>query len=78
MESINSIDITGVETFARLERMVAKRGGTLHVVGLKLPAEKRLARAGLLQRQGSIIALYRTSGEFLAYLSHSTPDAALT
>jgi SulP family sulfate permease len=27
MQSINSIDITGVETFARLERMVALRGG---------------------------------------------------
>ena len=75
--AINSIDITGVETFARLERMVAKRGGTLHVVGLKLPAQKRLERAGLLQRQGSIIALYRTSSEFLARLSSTAQSASL-
>lgn len=43
MQSINSIDITGVEIFARLERLVALRGGLLHVVGLKLPAEQRLS-----------------------------------
>ena len=76
MESINSIDVTGVETFARLERMVALRGGTLHVVGLKLPAENRLQRAGLLQRKGSSIALYRTSMEFLNQLSEQTESAS--
>lgn len=74
MEPVNSIDITGVETFARLERMVAKRGGTLHVVGLKLPAEKRLQRAGLLLQQGSIIALYRTSSEFLSRVCAKEQD----
>ena len=54
--------------------MVAKRGGTLHVVGLKLPAEKRLQRAGLLLQQGSIIALYRTSSEFLSRVCAKEQD----
>ena len=74
MQSINNIDITGVETFARLERMVALRGGTLHVIGLKLPAEQRLRRAGLLERMGSIVKLYRTSEEFLAQLQRQAGD----
>ena len=65
MQSINSIDITGVETFARLERMVARRGGKLHVVGLKLPAQQRLERANLLHKSGSPVRLYRTDAEFL-------------
>lgn len=70
MQSINSIDITGVETFARLERMVALRGGLLHVVGLKLPAEQRLERAGLLHQPGSPIRLYRTDADFLRTLGN--------
>lgn len=70
MQSINSIDITGVETFARLERMVALRGGLLHVVGLKLPAEQRLERAGLLHQSGSPIRLYRTDADFLRTLGN--------
>ncbi|KOC28300.1 sulfate transporter [Comamonas testosteroni] len=70
MQSINSIDITGVETFARLERLVALRGGLLHVVGLKLPAEQRLQRAGLLHKEGSPIRLYRTDADFLRTLGN--------
>ena len=70
MQSINSIDITGVETFARLERLVALRGGLLHVVGLKLPAEQRLERAGLLHKEGSPIRLYRTDADFLRTLGN--------
>ncbi len=76
MQSINSIDITGVETFARLERLVALRGGLLHVVGLKLPAEQRLERAGLLHKQGSPIRLYRTDADFLRTLGNFPTELA--
>lgn len=76
MQSINSIDITGVETFARLERLVALRGGLLHVVGLKLPAEQRLQRAGLLHKQGSPIRLYRTDADFLRTLGNFPTELA--
>ena len=68
MQSINNIDITGVEIFARIERLVLLRGGHLHVVGLKLPAEKRLERAGLLKPTASPVKLYRTDAEFLQSL----------
>lgn len=67
-QPINNIDVTGVETFARLERLVAQRGGTLHVVGLKLPVQQRLERAGMLSHQDRHLRLYRTEAEFLAAL----------
>lgn len=67
-QPINNIDVTGVETFARLERLVAQRGGTLHVVGLKLPVQQRLERAGMLSHQDRHLRLYRTDAEFLAAL----------
>jgi SulP family sulfate permease len=77
MQSINSIDITGVETFARLERLVALRGGLLHVVGLKLPAEQRLERAGLLHKKAApsgSIARMPTFCERLAISPQNWPD----
>lgn len=67
-QPISNIDITGVETFVRLEHLVSKRGGILHVVGLKLPVQQRLERAGLLKNQGTHLKLYRTDAEFLAAL----------
>ena len=76
MQPINSIDITGVETFARLERMVARRGGKLHVVGLKLPAQQRLERANLLHKSGSPVRLYRTDAEFLQSLKKLETEAS--
>ncbi|WP_415794992.1 SulP family inorganic anion transporter [Comamonas aquatilis] len=76
-QSINNIDITGVETFARLQLLVAKRGGILHVVGLKLPAEQRLERAGMLNSSPHL-RTYRTDAEFLLHfrVSPSNPDPA--
>jgi len=67
-QPINRIDVTGVETFVRLQLLVAKRSGVLHVVGLKLPAEQVLLRAGALHR-GPHLRLYRTDAEFLAALA---------
>ena len=63
-QPMNQIDITGLEAFVRLERMAAKRGGQLHIVGMKLPVEQRLKRAGLLQDNPQL-HLYRTDAEFL-------------
>jgi SulP family sulfate permease len=67
-QPINRIDVTGVETFVRLQLLAAKRSGVLHVVGLKLPAEQVLLRAGALHR-GPHLRLYRTDAEFLAALA---------
>ena len=67
-QPINSIDITGVEAFARLEKVVAKRGGMIHVVGMKLPVEQRLKRAGQLNDNPRLL-LYRTDAEFLAAMA---------
>ena len=70
-QPMNQIDITGVEAFARLERMAAQRGGLLHIVGMKLPVEQRLQRAGLLQNNPHL-RLYRTDAEFLQAMAART------
>jgi SulP family sulfate permease len=66
-QPINRIDVTGVETFAQLLAMMRTRGGTLHLSGLKLPAEQVLRQAGLLE-PGSALAMYRTDTEALMAL----------
>ena len=63
-QPINRVDVTGVETFAHLLSFMQTRGGTLHVVGLKLPAEKALHQAGLLQ-PSPFLVMYRTDAEAL-------------
>lgn len=75
-QPMNQIDITGVEAFVRLERMAAKRGGLLHIVGMKLPVEQRLKRAGLLQ-DNPHLRLYRTDAEFLQALAQHTANATI-
>ena len=69
-QPINRIDVTGVETFAQLLALMRSRGGTLHVSGLKLPAEKVLRQAGLLESTGGL-AMYRTDAEALLALQAS-------
>ena len=66
-QPINRVDVTGVETFAQLLALMRARGGTLHLSGLKLPAEKVLRQAGLLE-PGSGLAMYRTDTEALMAL----------
>lgn len=66
-QPINRIDITGVETFARIRALLRQRGGTLHLSGLKLPVEDCLRRAHALDA-GPDLALYRTDAEALAAL----------
>ena len=73
-QPINRIDVTGVETFASLCARIQGRGGTVHVSGLKLPAEEVLRHAALLG-PGSTVALYRTDADALRALQQlATPE----
>jgi SulP family sulfate permease len=73
-QPINRIDVTGVETFSSLCARIQGGGGTVHISGLKLPAEQVLRHAGLLGR-GSRVALYRTDADALQALQKlATPE----
>jgi sulfate permease, SulP family len=61
---INRIDVTGVESFARLRQSLQKQGICLHIGGLKLPVQAILEKAGLLDT-GSDLRLSRTSQQAL-------------
>ncbi len=67
-QPINRIDVTGVDTFAKLRGQLGVRGITLHISGIKLPVETALRRAGCLEA-ASLLALYRTEAEALAALA---------
>ena len=66
-QPINRVDVTGVETFARLQPLVLRHGCTLHISGLKLPVEQALARARVLA-PGPQLRIYRTDTEALQIL----------
>lgn len=66
-QPINRVDVTGVETFARLRALVQRHGCTLHISGLKLPVEQALERAGMLS-PGPRLRTYRTDAETLQAL----------
>jgi SulP family sulfate permease len=66
-QPINRIDATGVEVFAQLRQMLAGRGITLHVSGIKLPVQQVLERGGALH-PGPLLKLYRTDADALAAL----------
>jgi sulfate permease, SulP family len=57
-------DATGVETFGRIEGLLASRGVTTHLVGIKLPVDNALRGAGLLKPRDGL-HLYRTEAEAL-------------
>jgi SulP family sulfate permease len=61
---INRIDATGVEMFLQMRKLLAERGVTLHISGIKLPVERVLQRAGALQ-DGPLLRMYRTDAEAL-------------
>jgi SulP family sulfate permease len=67
-QPINRIDATGVETFIQLRRLLAQRGITFHISGMKLPVETVLRRAHALD-EGSLLKLYRTDAEALQALA---------
>ncbi|MDP2768826.1 MAG: SulP family inorganic anion transporter, partial [Giesbergeria sp.] len=66
-QPINRVDVTGVETFARLLALVLRQGCTLHISGLKLPIEQVLERAGVLT-PGPKLRIYRTDTDALQAL----------
>ncbi|MDM7942192.1 MAG: SulP family inorganic anion transporter [Hydrogenophaga sp.] len=61
---INWIDATGTEAFGRLREQLDDRRIDLHLVGIKLPVEQVLQRAGYLN-EGPRLHLYRTEAEAL-------------
>ena len=63
-QPINRVDATGVQTFAQLRKLLADRGITLHISGIKLPVERVLQKAGALET-GTLLRLYRTDTEAL-------------
>lgn len=69
---INRIDATGVETFATLLGQLTAQNITLHLVGLKLPVERSLKAAGLLE-PASLLKIYRTESEALSILESLQP-----
>ncbi len=61
---INRVDATGVEVFGQLRKMLDDRGIRLHVSGLKLPVERVLRKAGVLD-DAPLLSVYRTDAEAL-------------
>lgn len=73
-QPINRIDATGVDAFAQLQRQLRKRDVVLHISGIKLPVEKALQRAGLLQADDTHLRLYRTDAECVQALRQLQPQ----
>ena len=63
-QPINRVDATGVEMFTQLRKMLAGRGITLHLTGMKLPVERVLEKAGALE-PGALLKIYRTDTDAL-------------
>ncbi len=72
---INWIDATGAEAFGRLREQLDDRRIELHLVGIKLPVENVLRRAGYLQ-EGPRLHLYRTETEALRAAAALPPGPA--
>jgi SulP family sulfate permease len=72
---INWIDATGTEAFGRLREYLDDRRIELHLVGIKLPVENVLRRAGYLQ-EGPRLHLYRTETEALRAAAALPPGPA--
>lgn len=71
-QPINRLDATGVEVFGQIRKMLAERGITLHLVGVKLPVERVLAKAGMLE-ESPLLKLYRTDTEALLAFGRLSP-----
>ena len=69
-QPINRVDASGVEAFARVLADVRRQGITLHLVGLKLPAQ-RLQQADPTGRE---LVQYRTEAEALHAISRLPGD----
>ncbi|HOM21476.1 MAG TPA: SulP family inorganic anion transporter, partial [Ottowia sp.] len=67
-QPVNRVDATGAEVFARLLNQLYDRRITLHLAGLKLPAERVLRAAEALGAH-PLLWMYRTDAEALAALA---------
>lgn len=75
-QPINRVDATGVETFVQLRKLLAERGITLHIIGIKLPVERVLEKAGALD-PSPLLKMYRTDTEALqAFERELAPEPA--
>lgn len=70
-QPINSIDLTGIEAFARLRHTLHLQDIHLHLSGMKLPVEQALLRANALT-PSTHLHLYRTHLQALFALQPST------
>lgn len=75
MQPVNRIDATGVETFGKLAAHLRGQHIAFHLVGLKLPVEQPLARAGLLNARAGL-RLHRTDAEALSALRSTGDESA--
>ena len=71
-QPINRVDATGVEMFGQLRKLLAERGITLHLIGIKLPVERVLQKAGALA-ESPLLKMYRTDSEALQAFSAAPP-----
>ena len=71
-QPINRVDATGVEMFGQMRKLLAERGITLHISGIKLPVERVLEKAGALQ-PGDLLKMYRTDTEALLAFGRLSP-----
>ena len=67
-QPVNRVDATGAEVFARLLNQLYDRRVTLHLAGLKLPAERVLRAADALGAH-PLLCMYRTDAEALSALA---------
>ncbi|MDO9433864.1 SulP family inorganic anion transporter [Hydrogenophaga sp.] len=70
---INWIDATGAEAFGRLRAQLDEQQIDLHLVGIKLPVENVLRRAGHLN-ESPRLHLYRTEADGLRAASELIPE----
>jgi sulfate permease, SulP family len=69
-QPINHVDASGVELFDRLRQRLSAQGRVFHVVGLKLPVERRLRAAGTLSPETGVV-LHVTDEQMLTYLKQA-------
>lgn len=66
-QPINRIDVSGVESFQRLQKQLRTLDIPWHIAGLKLPVQRVLEHAGVLAGDANL-QLHRTNAQALTYL----------
>lgn len=76
-QPINRVDATGVEVFGQVLRSLQDRGIHLHISGIKLPVERVLRKAGVLD-DSPLLHMYRTDAEALLAFGRRSSQSART